>query len=190
MTPHTKYQGAYPTSRLQDGDHGGFAVNVTTHLWVPSGGATGSLAVTGSWASAGPAAAAGTASSKVATTLPAGESSISVQLMATAKQIKLWWPNGVGEHHLYNVSAAWTPSSAATVDSNPVVAVTSRRLGFRVFALVTVNDTNATVVANKASNASTGQVNDTGTHGMFFRVNGAPLYSRGANMIPMEELEG
>ena len=25
---------------------------------------------------------------------------------------------------------------------------------------------------------------------MFFRVNGAPLYSRGANMIPMEELEG
>ena len=29
-----------------------------------------------------------------------------------------------------------------------------------------------------------------GTHGMFFRLNGAPIYSRGANMIPMEELEG
>ena len=35
-----------------------------------------------------------------------------------------------------------------------------------------------------ASNASS-QVNDTGTHGMFFRINGAALYSRGANMVPM-----
>ena len=49
-----------------------------------------------------------------------------------------------------------------------------------------MNDTNATVVASNASS----QVNDTGTHGMFFRINGAALYSRGANMIPMEELEG
>ena len=30
----------------------------------------------------------------------------------------------------------------------------------------------------------------TSTMGMFFRVNGAAIFSRGANMIPMEELEG
>eukprot|EP00041_Stephanoeca_diplocostata_P018439 m.386275 g.386275 ORF g.386275 m.386275 type:complete len:512 (+) comp21014_c0_seq6:294-1829(+) len=30
----------------------------------------------------------------------------------------------------------------------------------------------------------------TDLHGMFFRVNGAVIFSRGANMIPMEELEG
>ena len=35
VTPHTRYQGAYPTTRLQDGEHGGFVVNVTTHLQVP-----------------------------------------------------------------------------------------------------------------------------------------------------------
>ena len=55
---------------------------------------------------------------------------------------------------------------------------------------MTFNDTNTTIVENNASAAVTNQVNDTGTHGMFFRVNGAPIYSRGANMIPMEELEG
>jgi hypothetical protein len=42
-------------------------------------------------------------------------------------------------------------------------------MGFRVFALVTVNDTNATIVESNVSKAVTGQVNDTGTFGMFFR---------------------
>ena len=52
-------------------------------------------------------------------------------------------------------------------------------MGFRVFALVTINDTDTeTVVRNTSSDG-------TGTHGMFFRVNGAAIYSRGANMVPM-----
>jgi len=202
VTPHTRYKGAYPTARLVDGEHGGFVVNVTTHFWAPPGGATGSLAVAGSWAPAGSGVGAAAAASSGATTLPAGDSMVSLQLAATAAQIKLWWPSGVGAQPLYNVTATWTPAHSAVAGASAAavvggggagaigpatpVAATSRRMGFRVFALVTVNDTNASVVASHAS----GQVNDTGTHGMFFRVNGAALYSRGANMIPMEELEG
>ena len=51
-------------------------------------------------------------------------------------------------------------------------------------AQVTINDTDTATVASNAS------ADGSGKHGMFFRVNGAALYSRGANMIPMEELEG
>jgi len=109
----------------------------------------------------------------------------------TAAQIKLWWPSGVGAQPLYNVSATWTPSAAAAADTTTVAApptpphITAvRRLGFRVFTLVTINDTDAATVASNASS------DGSGTHGMFFRVNGAAIYSRGANMIPMEELEG
>ena len=108
VTPHAHYRGSYPTARLVDGEHAGFTVNVTTHLWVPPGGATGSLSVAGSWtddwiessgnsddapkyrlASSGPV------------TLPGGDSAVSLELMASAAQIKLWWPNGLGEQNRY-----------------------------------------------------------------------------------------
>lgn len=62
---------------------------------------------------------------------------------------------------------------------------TSRRIGFRVFAVVTGNDTNPEYVRN-----NTGADGTNPGFGMLFRVNGAPIFSRGANMIPMEELEG
>ena len=199
VTPHTRYMGKFPTARLADGEHGGFAVNVTAHLWAPPGGANGALTVAGSWA--GVSTESGDNSSPAmatsgATTLPAGDSLISLQLTASAAQIKLWWPTGVGAQPLYTVSATWTPTpkaapaAPAASSSAATVSTTSRQMGFRVFALVTVNDTNATIRDSNASAQVTGQVNDTGTFGMFFRINGAALYSRGANMIPMEELEG
>jgi beta-mannosidase len=94
-------------------------------------------------------------------------------------QIRLWWPNGLGAQPLYNVTATWT---SAAVPTQSTMAV--RRTGFRVFALVTINDTDAAAVAANATAEGTGK------HGMFFRVNGAALYSRGANLVPMEELEG
>ena len=180
LTPHTHFRGAYPTVRLVDGEHGGFTVNVTAHFWAPQGGATGALAVAGSWAdnnnhnnnssiiddissdndSAAAATAAKTHSGTI--TLPAGESMISLQLAASAAQVKLWWPAGVGSQPLYNVTATWTSekAAAAAADSGSVTS-TSRRIGFRVFALVTVNDTNATIVASNVSKAVTGQENDT-----------------------------
>jgi beta-mannosidase len=163
LTPHTHYKGEYPTTTLQDGKHGGFRVNVTAHFWAPPGGAKGLLAVKGSWADNE------TRSPEIA--VPAGESQISMQLSASATQIKLWWPTGVGAQPLYNVTATWTPSTVGSIASGQVAA--ARQLGFRAFALVTINDTDsATIAANATSDG-------TGTHGMFFRVNGAALYSRG-----------
>jgi hypothetical protein len=179
VTPHTKYAGAYPIAPLVDGAHGGFTVNVTAHLWAPEGGATGSLAVAGSWGSS--------SRSTAVVTLPAGESTLSLQLAATASEIKLWWPRGEGAQPLYDVQATWTPARlarAAAIAAHASSTNATRRIGFRVFALVTVNDTDAAYVAANAS------ADGTGRHGMFFRVNGAAIYSRGANMVPMEELEG
>jgi beta-mannosidase len=177
VAPHTHYRGEYPTARLVDGEHGGFTVNVTVYLWATPGGATGALSVAGSWPAVPTESndhsdSTPTVTSSGPVTLPAGESTLSLKLTVSAAQIKLWWPNGLGAQNRYNVSAVWTPtmttdeaSSSASAD----VISTSRRMGFRVFALVTVNDTNATVVASNASRQVTGQVNDTGTFGMFFR---------------------
>ena len=187
VTPHTHYLGSYPTARLVDGEHGGFTVNVTAHLWVPPGGATGSLSVAGSWTddliessgNSDDTLQYGVVSSGPVT-LPAGESAVSLVLTASAAQIKLWWPSGLGEQNRYSVRATWTPVSVvgSPADSSMPGNVTAvRQLGFRAFALVTINDTDAaTVTANATSEG-------TGTHGMFFRVNGAALYSRGANMV-------
>ena len=60
-----------------------------------------------------------------------------------------------------------------------------RRVGFRHVALVTYNDTDPSQRAAAALGAT-----GSGTHGMFFRVNGVALWARGANVVPMEQLEG
>ena len=85
----------------------------------------------------------------------------------------------MGARPLYNISVTWTPAG-----SQDVAVTASRRIGFRVAALVTVNDTNATVVEESRD------ADGSGAFGMFFRVNGAALYARGADIVPMEELEG
>ena len=97
----------------------------------------------------------------------------------------------MGAQPLYNVTARWTPTSnPASAEEDvpggrtPATVSAVRRVGFRVFALVTTNDTD---VANVNANAT---ADGSDNHGMFYRVNGAAMYSRGANMVPMEELEG
>ena len=58
-----------------------------------------------------------------------------------------------------------------------------RTIGFRVGALVTGNDTDPAYVAAAASEEGSDG------HGMVLRINGAAILCRGANMIPMDNME-
>eukprot|EP00980_Cylindrotheca_fusiformis_P005569 scaffold1183_cov114-Cylindrotheca_fusiformis.AAC.2 len=178
IVPQTFYRGSHPTVALQDGMHKGFEVQVKVHLWSPLP-TKGRLQVQGSWNHA-----ASTAEEVVE--WKGGDTVVTLSIDANAGDIRLWWPNGLGtkpqeldKRPLYNVNVQFVPDHP-----NPLVVSDSRRVGFRHFALVTGNDSDPTYVQN-----ATGQ-EGTDFGGMFFRINGVAMYSRGANMIPMDELEG
>jgi len=119
---------------------------------------------------------------------------VTLVLQAAAKDILLWWPANLGEQPRYQVSASFTPAGNAAqvpILSQAVMAGSvaapieaQRQIGFRYAVIVTGNDTDPEYV--KASKDADGG----SQAGMFFRVNGAAVYARGANMIPIEELEG
>eukprot|EP00913_Durusdinium_trenchii_P024513 g23012.t1 len=109
---------------------------------------------------------------------PKGISKHTLEVNASAKEIKLWWPIGMGDQPLYDLKVDFQP----TAPSAP--STTQRRLGFRYFALVTGDDTDAAYVASARQEQGTASV------GMYFRINGAAFWSKGANVIPMENLEG
>jgi beta-galactosidase/beta-glucuronidase len=149
---------------MKDGEHDGFDVQVRVHVDVPKALDADeeiNITISGSW-------------NDKSTVLTVHESGIyNATLFADAKDIELWWPNGLGDHPLYEVKA--TTSSGIS---------TSRHVGFRHFAIVTGNETDPSYVSNSTNQSGTSDF------GMHFRVNGASVFSRGANMIPMEELEG
>jgi beta-mannosidase len=58
--------------------------------------------------------------------------------------------------------------------------------GFRTIALVTIDESDEDAMFQASHNHSEGS----GSHGMYFRVNGALMLARGANFIPMDQLEG
>lgn len=177
VVPQTTYLGAYPTAPLSEGTHGGFKVDVKAHLWAPAA-TKGTLTVVGSWGQ--------TASAAV--TVPKGNSSSTVTITAAAADIKLWWPAGHGAQPLYNVTVSFAPAAVAAATPHTATAAAAisatRRIGFRMFAVVTGDDTNPEWVKNNTNG------DGTATLGMYWRINGAAILSKGANMIPMEELEG
>ena len=167
--PHTFYAGGHPTALLADGAHAGFDVRTRVLLWAPA-------PVAGVLRVELQGVAGASVSSHVS--LPAGQSNVTLTLPASATRgVSLWQPHGHGAQPRYNISASFQPATGAA-------AATWRLLGFRHVALVTVNDTDPATAA-----AAAGQDGNGGL-GMFFRVNGAPVYARGGNKVPMDLLEG
>lgn len=101
---------------------------------------------------------------------------VTISQIVPKEKVELWWPNGMGGHRLYDISVGMANTTA--------VEWIHKRVGFRVSALVTLNDTaiNTTFLDKMAEGS--------GQHGMYFRVNGAVVMARGANFIPMDQLEG
>ena len=197
VVPQVFYNGAYPTTPLATGAHGGFTVDVKVFLSSKSG-ASGTLMVAGAWGRA-PAGATGERSTvaRMPVKLAAGSEGVfTATLTASAADVDLWWPNGMeayGRPALYNITASFTATPAAASLSAPAEAppppppvLASRRIGFKHFALVTGNDTDPAFVKSAAHQEGT--VNP--ASGLFWRINGVAVFSKGANMIPMDELEG
>jgi beta-mannosidase len=174
----------WPVRPLPDDGSSRFTVNTTIYTWSQAA-VTGTLTVTGEWG--------GSATARC--TLPAGDGACMVpQLQASA--VKLWWPRGLGPQQMYNVTASFAPSSSSSSSSSSgapaatsaaataLSAVATRRIGFRLAALVTINDTSAEAVKRAATTEGTGN------HTLMLRINGAAVAARGANMIPMELMEG
>jgi len=173
LTPHVFYRGPHVVEPLVDGHHDGFDVVVTAFLRGGSDGATGQLLVKGEWA--------GASASHDVSLAPNEERAVEVKLSANASDIDLWWPIGVGsQRRMYEVTAEFSPSGSSATSS----ITAARTIGFRVVALVTGNDTDPAFV-KKAQN-----LEGSADHGLYFRVNGAAILARGANVIPMDNMEG
>lgn len=185
VVPHTYYtSNNYPLVPLNDNTHDGFDIKIRNHFYVPSTittmNITGLLTVTGNWSS--------TDNNNTVTVpitlFPGIDNNVTVWLHASTGT-QLWWPNELGEQNMYNVTVIFTPTpSSATYNASSLLSAslsTSRLIGFRVFTLVTGNDTDPSTLVNE---------NGSGFFTMRYKVNGANLWSRGANQIPMEQMEG
>jgi beta-mannosidase len=173
LAPYTFYLGPYPTAPLTDATAGPWRVDVRLQLRLPAAAAApahGTLTVAGSWG----------ASNATQLTLPPGANAssalLTLSLAVPLGAVQLWWPNGLGQQALHSVSAQWTPSGAAAPTS-----ATSRTLGFRHFAIVTGDDSTPAALAGK---------DGSGGLTVRWKVNGANFWARGADLIPLEVLDG
>jgi beta-mannosidase len=134
IVPHVYYRGAYPTAPLTDAGAGPWQVTTTVFFTSPVA-TSGTLTINSTWAGA---------SASVPVSLPVGTASVNVTLTAAVGGVQLWWPNGLGAQNLYPVTATFVPAASGA----PVLS-DSRRIGFRVFTLVTADDSNPAALQGK-----------------------------------------
>jgi len=169
----TYYSGPFQNTAFQAGQFSPFEVEVTLFTYYPLSAALSNIAlqISPSWMTQ-PAL-------KTSIQIPSGYNKIVIpRFNATASQIQLWWPSGYGKQPLYNVVVQLTNPS-----DNSQLADT-RRIGFRTAWLVTGNDTNPEYVRNNLN------TDGSDSFGEMWRINGQAIFNRGANVIPMDNMEG
>ena len=165
VVPQMFYTGPYPREPLSDETASPFNVSVKVHfLCPPISGCNGNVTVTVSWEPN---------TTTISRLVSQNSSAVAELVLPVAVGVKLWWPNGLGESAMHVITVEY---QGVTNMSNKIVS--SRRIGFRTAFLVTTNETNEDATGNGSGNFT-----------MRYKVNGANVYLRGANMIPMEELE-
>ena len=153
----TSSRPANPLTRLEE-SHNEFESVITVHFQAAAASQQ-ALTVSGEWS----AAAVVTRMVHV----PAGVSNASFVL--TAKNVELWWPNGLGLQKQYTIE----------VSINHGEVETTRRVGFR--SVVFVN--------RQFGPDGVMSLGYTGKPRLFYRVNGVELFARGANFVTMDMLQ-
>ena len=165
-------QGEYPTAPLTDATAAAWTVRVTAHV---AAGANGAPAGTAFEASIQGLPAVQTATGALGTALRSGEQvNVTMALAVPAGVVRLWWPNGV-----FGAPGARQPLYTVAL-RGPGFADT-RRVGFRAIALVTAADSQPAALAG---------LSGSGNLTLRYIVNGAGLWARGSNVIPLDEFAG
>ena len=166
----------YPTEPLSDATAGSWTVRTTAHIVAgPLGISTGgSISVLGTWDNK-------TVTIPLKPLTSNATALIVLDIAVPPGIVKLWWPNGLNgvygiQQPLYTVT-----TSIILPDTSLPVIQESRSIGFRVIAIVTDDDTNPSLLRNQTGS---------GKLTTRLRVNGASIWARGSNAIPLDEFAG